>query len=102
MNKSTTLRSEEARRQAQASVLHAKQQQDAMLKERAMMFASETLKVENLRAQRLARIASGEVVETKAERAPAARPARSVASAVTRGRVRERADNSSREIESAL
>jgi len=100
MNKSTTLRSEEARRQAQASVLHAKQQQDAMLKERAMSFASETQKVENLRAQRLARLASGEIVETKAERAP--RPARSVASAVTRGRVRERADISSHEIESAL
>jgi hypothetical protein len=101
MNKSTTLRSEEARRQAQASVLHAKQQQDAMLKERAMMFASETQKVENLRAQRLARLTSGEIVETKVERAPA-RPARSVASAVTRGRVRDRADSSSREIESAL
>ena len=35
MNKSTTLRSEEARRQAQAALLHARQQQDAMLKERA-------------------------------------------------------------------
>jgi hypothetical protein len=86
MNKSTTLRSEEARRQAQATLLHAKQQQDAMLKERAMTFASETQKVENLRAQRLARIASGEIIDQKP--APAARPARTSASIAVRGRNR--------------
>jgi len=56
MNKSTGQRSEEARRRAQAALLEAKQQQDAVLQERAMMFASETHKVENLRAQRLAKI----------------------------------------------
>jgi hypothetical protein len=74
MNKSTTLRSEEARRQAQAASLHAKQQQDAKLNERAMMFASETQKVEDLRAKRLARTASDEIVGPKAERIPATRP----------------------------
>jgi hypothetical protein len=88
MNKSTTLRSEEARRQAQAALLHARQQQDAMLKERAMTFASETQKVENLRAQRLARIVSGEVVDQKP--IPAARPARSKASIPARNRAANR------------
>jgi hypothetical protein len=59
MNKSM-LRAEEARRQAQAALLEAKQQQTQMLEERAMCFASETRKVYDLRAQRLARMASGE------------------------------------------
>ena len=59
MNKSTTLRAEEARRQAQAALLEARQQQAQMLEERAMFFASETRKVFDLRAQRLAKIASG-------------------------------------------
>jgi hypothetical protein len=58
MNKSTVLRSEEARRQAHAATLKARQQQNEMLKERAMMFASETKKVENLRALRLAKLDS--------------------------------------------
>lgn len=59
MNKSTTLRAEEARRQAQAALLEARQQQAQMLEERAMTFASETRRVFDLRAQRLARTASG-------------------------------------------
>jgi len=56
MNKSTSQRSEEARRLAQAALIEARQQQDALLQERALMFASETQKVENLRAQRLAKM----------------------------------------------
>ena len=59
MNKSTTLRAEEARRQAQAALLEARQQQTQMLEERAMFFASETRKVFDLRAQRLAKLALG-------------------------------------------
>ena len=59
MNKSTTLRAEEARRQAQAALLEARQQQAQMLEERAMFFASETRKVFDLRAQRLAKTALG-------------------------------------------
>jgi hypothetical protein len=58
MSKSTTLRAEEARRQAQAALLEAKQQQAQMLEERATFFASETRKVFDLRAQRLAKTAS--------------------------------------------
>lgn len=58
MNKSTSQRSEEARRQARAALVEAKRQQNALLLERAMMFASETQKVENLRAQRLAKMES--------------------------------------------
>ena len=61
MNKSTILRSEEARRQAQAALLEARQQQAQALEERAVFFASETRKVYDLRAQRLAKIASGEI-----------------------------------------
>ena len=60
MNKSSTLRAEEARRQALAVSLQVKQQQADALHERAMIFASETRKVVNLRAQRLAKAASGE------------------------------------------
>jgi hypothetical protein len=59
MNKSTTLRAEEARRQAQTALLEAKQQQAQMLEERATFFASETRKVFDLRAQRLAKVPSG-------------------------------------------
>ena len=58
MNKST-LRAEEARRQAQAVLLEAKQQQAQMVEERAMFFASETRKVFDLRAQRLAKVVPG-------------------------------------------
>jgi hypothetical protein len=61
MNKSTILRSEEARRQAQAVLLEARQQQAQALEERAVFFASETRKVYDLRAQRLAKMASGEI-----------------------------------------
>jgi hypothetical protein len=77
MNKSTSQRSEEARRQAQAALIEAREQQDAHLRERAMMFASETQKVENLRAQRLAKIesdkASGIVADAIADSLPAAK-----------------------------
>ena len=76
MNKSTSQRSEEARRQAQAALIEARQQQDALLQERATMFASETQKVENLRAQRLAKIESDRIAgkaDAEAEALPAAR-----------------------------
>jgi hypothetical protein len=66
MNKSTILRSEEARRQAQSALLEARQQQAQALEERAMFFASETRKVFDLRAQRLAKMASG-VITGKTE-----------------------------------
>ena len=46
---------EEARRQAMAVALEAKEREDAILMERAAMFEIETRKVENLRALRLAR-----------------------------------------------
>ncbi len=59
MTKSTTLRAEEARRQAQVALLEARRQQAQMLEERATFFASETRKVFDLRAQRLAKMASG-------------------------------------------
>lgn len=75
MNKSTTLRAEEARRQALAASLEAQQRQAQMLEERALSFASETRKVFDLRAQRLARIgiaaeadASGSSVRPAAKR----------------------------------
>jgi hypothetical protein len=61
MNKSTILRSEEARRQAQTALLESKQQQAQAIEERAMFFASETRKVFDLRAQRLAKMVSGEI-----------------------------------------
>lgn len=98
MNKSTTLRSEEARRQAQAASLHAKQQQDAKLNERAMMFASETQKVESLRAKRLAKTASDEIAGEKAERIPAGRQARSS----TTVSARSRASNRSSELDTGV
>jgi hypothetical protein len=62
MNKSTVLRSEAARRQAQAALLEAKQQQAQAIEERAMFFASETRKVFDLRAQRLAKMTSNEMI----------------------------------------
>ena len=71
MNKSTSQRSEEARRQAQMALNEAKQRQDALLQERALMFASETQKVENLRALRLAKLeadrAAGKAMESVVE-----------------------------------
>jgi hypothetical protein len=57
MNKSTTLRSEEARRQAHVALVEAKQQQADALQERATFFASETQRIVDLRAQRLAKTA---------------------------------------------
>ncbi len=69
MNKSTMLRSEEARRQAQAMLLEAKQQQEQAIEERAMFFASETRKVADLRAQRLAMTALAKGAATTASRA---------------------------------
>ena len=56
MNKST-LRAEEARRQAQERAIRVQ-----MVEERAMFFASETRKVYDLRAQRLANMAPGKDV----------------------------------------
>lgn len=72
MNHSRLHKSEEARRQAMAVALEAKQREDAALQERAVMFAIETQKVETLRALRLARDA---VVRARQEppKAPAAR-----------------------------
>jgi hypothetical protein len=90
MNKSTTLRSEEARRQAQAASLHAKQQQDARLNERAMMFASETQKVEDLRAKRLAKTASDGIAAPKAERVPTTRQVRPTATVSAKSRAGNR------------
>ena len=55
MNNSTVKRSEEARRQAQAAVISARRRQEDLLKERALVRASDVQKVESLRAQRLAR-----------------------------------------------
>lgn len=69
MNKSTMLRSEEARRQAQAMLLEAKQLQEQAIEERAMFFASETRKVADLRAQRLARTTPAKSAATTASRA---------------------------------
>jgi hypothetical protein len=59
MNKSAALRSEEARRAAQAAALKSKREPSAALKERAMTFAAETEKIEKLRALRLAKDAAG-------------------------------------------
>jgi hypothetical protein len=55
MNRSASLRSEEARRQAQSATLKAKQAQSEMLKERAEVLAGEAKKIGNLRALRLAK-----------------------------------------------
>jgi len=56
MNRSTSQRSEEARRQAMAALDEAKQRQIAMIDERSKMFESETRKVQDLRAKRIARM----------------------------------------------
>lgn len=58
MNRSVSLRSEEARRQAQSATLKAKQAQSEMLKERAETLAVEAKKIGNLRALRLAKEAA--------------------------------------------
>jgi hypothetical protein len=55
VNNARFQRYEEARRQALAVALEAKNRESAVLQERAAMFAIETRKVENLRALRLAR-----------------------------------------------
>jgi hypothetical protein len=75
MNKSTTLRAEEARRQAQAASLEARQRQAQMLEERASFFASETRKVFDLRAQRLAQMASSRSVDEGDASVSSTRPA---------------------------
>jgi len=69
MNKSTSQRSEEARRQAQAALIEARHRQDALLQERAQMFAFETRKVENLRAQRLAKMETAKSSDQAAQAA---------------------------------
>lgn len=58
MNKSMSLRSEEARRQAHAATVKARQAQSEALKERAELLAVKAEKIDNLRAQRLAREAA--------------------------------------------
>lgn len=63
MNKSTSQRSEEARRQAMAALDEAKQRQTAMLDERLKMFESETRKVQDLRAKRIARMAAASMTD---------------------------------------
>ncbi len=55
VNNARFQRYEEARRQAMAVALEAKERENSILKERAAMFAIERRKVENLRALRLAR-----------------------------------------------
>ena len=75
MNKSTTLRAEEARRQAQADLLEARQRQNQMLEERALFFASETRKVYDLRAQRLAKTAASQIAGEAEATVSSVRPA---------------------------
>jgi hypothetical protein len=75
MNKSTTLRAEEARRQAQADLLEARQRQAQVLEERALFFASETRRVYDLRAQRLAKMASDQTAGVADARVSASWPA---------------------------
>lgn len=58
MNRTTSQRAEEARRQAQAAALKTKQAESTMIKERAAAMAVEAQKVGNLRALRLAKEAS--------------------------------------------
>lgn len=58
MNKPMSQRSEDARRQAQAATLKAKQAQSEMLKERAEVLAGEAKKIDKLRALRLAKEAA--------------------------------------------
>lgn len=65
MNKSTSQRAEEARRQAQAALSEARRRQDEELQERASMRALEVRKVESLRAQRLAAADKIPVAEDK-------------------------------------
>lgn len=65
MNKSTSQRAEEARRQAQVALSEARRRQDEELQERASMRALEVRKVESLRAQRLAAADKIPVAEDK-------------------------------------
>ena len=58
MNSLRSRKAEEARRQAMAIALETKEREIAALQERAAVFATETQKVENLRALRLAREAA--------------------------------------------
>lgn len=62
MNRSANQRSEGARRLALVALEESRQLQRAMLDERATMFESETRKVQDLRAQRLARIEAAPAV----------------------------------------
>jgi len=61
VNNSRYQKSEEARRQAMAIALEVKERENAALQERTAVFASETQKVENLRALRLEREAAAKV-----------------------------------------
>jgi hypothetical protein len=74
MNKSTMRRSEEARRQAQAVLIEARQRQEQAIEERAMFFASETRKVADLRAQRLAKAAVDQIADKMEESVTKLRP----------------------------
>jgi hypothetical protein len=65
MNKSTSQRAEEARRQAQVALSEARRRQDEELQERASMRALEVRKIESLRAQRLAAADKIPVAEDK-------------------------------------
>jgi len=67
MNRSTSQRSEEARRQAMVAVDEAKQRQLAMLDERSKMFESETRKVQDLRAKRIARTVTTSMTDADIE-----------------------------------
>ena len=63
MNRSTSQRSEEARRQASVALDEAKQRQLAMLDERSKVFESETRKVQDLRAKRIARTVTASMTD---------------------------------------
>lgn len=86
MNRTTSLRAEEARRAAQSATLKAKQAQSEMFKERAAAMAAEAQKIGNLRALRLAREA--EARESAAAAASAAEEARLQEVKAARGRRR--------------
>jgi hypothetical protein len=76
VNNSRFQKSEEARRQAMAIALEAKERENAALQERAQFFAMETQKIENLRALRLEREATAKVeVRRRPGRAPSTRAA---------------------------
>jgi uncharacterized membrane protein YbaN (DUF454 family) len=76
VNNSRLQKSEEARRQARATALEAKERENAMLQERAAMLAVETRKIKNLRALRLTREAAAKVdTSPKSGKAPSTRAA---------------------------